>query len=167
MSIPLKTSKLAAHIILALQLFLIGVIFYIPFYERSYSNINFWPITYIQFAGIVLCLLGSYLFLSSIFTMKTNFEIRAEQRKTADLVTQWPFSMVRNPMYLSGFILTTGWSLFFNSYLAFFLGLVLLFVLILKIKFEEHFLKKQFGKSYIDYMTSVPRLWPRKFSIWK
>ncbi len=163
----MKIKRTLAHTILCVQLLLIGLIFYLPIYNGSYLKINFWSLTYSQLLGAAICGFGAHLFLSSIFTMKSNFEIRAEQRKSSRLVTNWPFSMVRNPMYLSGFVLTSGWALFFDSILAFSLGLTLLMILIVKIKFEEHFLKKQFGQKYIEYMSTVPRLWPHKLSIWK
>jgi protein-S-isoprenylcysteine O-methyltransferase Ste14 len=149
-----------ATLILILQLATIGFVFSAPFVEFGSSNVSLTPPFLYLALGLALILFGAYLFLSSLFTMSSNFEIRAKQRNTAELVTQWPFSWVRNPIYLSGGFLCLGWSIFFQSKYALLGGITLMVILLIKIRYEEYFLKKQFGKDYSNYLKKVPRIWP-------
>ena len=149
-----------ATLILILQLTTIGFVFCAPALEYGSNDISFNPPLLFLASGLGLILFGAYLFLSSLFTMSSNFEIRAKQRNTAELVTQWPFSWVRNPIYLSGGFLCLGWSLFFQSKYALLGGIALMVILLIKIRYEEFFLKQQFGKDYANYLKTVPRIWP-------
>ncbi len=158
-------SSTRANFILMLQLLVIVFIFYAPFYEFGLTNVSFLPPVLFLLTGLGLIIFGVYLFLSSLFTMSSNFEIRAKQRASSALVTHWPFSWVRNPIYLSGAFLSLGWSIFFQSLYALCGGIVLMLILLIKIRFEEFFLKQQFGKDYINYLAKVPRIWPANWRV--
>ncbi len=150
-----------ANLVLTAQLLTIGLIFYAPFYEFEYSNLDLEPLSVHFIIGLISIFLGAFLFLASIFTMSTNFEVRAKQRSTSELVTKWPFSWVRNPIYLSGVFLSFGWSLFFLSLYAFMSSVLLIIILLIKVSLEEKFLTQQFGEPYKKYLKQVPRIIPR------
>lgn len=61
-------------------------------------------------------------------------------------------------MYLSVFVLRTGWLVFYAS-VAVFVGLFVFWAIFifLLVPSEERQLEAQFGEKYLDYKNSVPR----------
>ena len=79
-----------------------------------------------------------------------------------ELVITGLYRYVRNPMYVSGLIVLTGWILWSPSLplitaLLLFFAAAHLFVTL----YEEPTLKKKFGASYEEYLRRVPRWIPR------
>jgi len=74
------------------------------------------------------------------------------------LVTDGPFRFSRNPIYLSGVILSLGVAIALGS-LIMFIYLVALFIILnwFYIPFEEDWLENEFGQNYHDYKRSVRR----------
>jgi protein-S-isoprenylcysteine O-methyltransferase Ste14 len=79
-----------------------------------------------------------------------------------EFVATGPYKFVRNPMYIGGLILLTGFGLYRRS-VAILLFAVAMFVLFhLYVVFvEEPGLETRFGKSYFAYKRSVSRWIPR------
>ena len=83
-------------------------------------------------------------------------------RKNSELVTEGPYSLVRNPLYLFSFIGFLGAGLVFES-----IVLALLMAGIFAVghwptmRKEEEDLRRIFGKAYEDYAQRVPRFIPR------
>jgi protein-S-isoprenylcysteine O-methyltransferase Ste14 len=83
-------------------------------------------------------------------------------RKDASLVTEGPYSLVRNPLYLSSLAGFTGAGLVFES-----LTVTLVFVAVFflshwpAIRVEERKLEARFGAAYVRYREEVPRFIPR------
>ena len=80
-----------------------------------------------------------------------------------EFVATGPYAYVRNPMYIGGFILLTGFGLYHTSIsivilTVLLIGLFHLFVVLV----EEPNLEKLFGKSYGEYKKRVNR-WIPKF----
>lgn len=78
------------------------------------------------------------------------------------LVKQGPYALVRNPMYLGIILIGLGIVLvLFKWWVAIF------FILVFSVRYaylivkEEKKLIEHFGSEYRDYMSSVPRLFPR------
>lgn len=88
-------------------------------------------------------------------------------RKNDDLVTEGPFSVVRNPLYVFSFIGVVGIGLQSGMFTLLAL-LVLVFMTYYPrvIRQEEAFLMNRFGSDYQRYMAHVPRWWPR-LSLWR
>lgn len=106
--------------------------------------------------GIMLVLLGAWLWLSSNFKAKIDTCIKENH-----LVTSGVYSMVRNPIYSAFFLVCIG---------AFFIEAnIILFVLpvgyyaymtVFLIKTEEKWLRKLYGQEYEEYCKSVNRCIP-------
>lgn len=79
-------------------------------------------------------------------------------------VATGPYKFVRNPMYIGGFLLLTGFGLYQQS-LAILLYSVVIFLLfhLYVVFIEEPGLESRFGESYFAYKQSVNR-WLPKFS---
>lgn len=87
--------------------------------------------------------------------------------KNCRLITQGPFSVVRNPLYCSTLLGVLGLSLC-SGHVSI---VVLLFAAFIAtyhflIRREEEFLLDEFGEVYRDYMARTPRLIPN-FSLYK
>jgi len=88
-------------------------------------------------------------------------------KKIKSLVTDGPYSIVRNPLYSLSIIGAVGVGAQLGSFtLAIATGAVAYFVFLLVILKEEQVLAERFGATYAEYMTHVPRLFP-KFSLWR
>ena len=87
-----------------------------------------------------------------------------EGNKTKNLITNGPFSMVRNPLYFFSLIMLLGFSLALKaSYLP--LALITIFIVfhIPTIANEEIKLRNNHGEKFENYMKSTPRLIPNIF----
>jgi len=87
-------------------------------------------------------------------------------RKLNELVTNGPYSIVRNPLYVFSCIGAFGIGLGTASFvLAAVMALVAALVFSSVIRIEEGALQENFGTAFTDYAARVPRLWPRP-SLW-
>ena len=81
---------------------------------------------------------------------------------TDSLITDGPYSVVRNPLYLGNWLIASGlvliahlrWLLLIGP-----LGSALLYYLV--VLHEEKSLRQKFGETYSAYCRAVPRFWPR------
>ena len=82
-------------------------------------------------------------------------------RKNAELVTEGPFSMTRNPLYFFSSLGTFGIGLLFGSLMAAF-GLAALVILVLHVtaRREAAFLASRFADAYAAYAARTPFFWP-------
>jgi protein-S-isoprenylcysteine O-methyltransferase Ste14 len=88
-------------------------------------------------------------------------------KKTQEVVTDGPYSIVRHPLYLFSFIGAIGIGLASDNILV--LAAVIIFYLSyypLTILSEEKTLTKKFGQAYIDYAKCTPGFLP-KLSLYK
>ena len=87
---------------------------------------------------------------------------RSSDIHATSLVTNGPYAYTRNPLYLGGFLMTTGLSILTGSIWAL-LGCVAYWLLVYRpiILAEEQFLQGAFGQVYEAYCRAVPRWWPR------
>jgi protein-S-isoprenylcysteine O-methyltransferase Ste14 len=83
-------------------------------------------------------------------------------RKYNSIVTEGPYSICRNPLYLGTFLTLMGFSLYLES-VTFATGCILaaIFYLSVTVSAEEATLREKFGQPFIDYCNTVPRFWPR------
>jgi protein-S-isoprenylcysteine O-methyltransferase Ste14 len=83
-------------------------------------------------------------------------------RKFNSIVTEGPYSICRNPLYLGTFLMLLGFSFYMES-LTFAAGCVLaaIFYLYVTVSAEETRLREQFGQPFVEYCQTVPRFWPR------
>lgn len=88
-------------------------------------------------------------------------------RKNNELITDGPFSIVRNPLYVGSFLAMVGLGLLTGSLLiTLLLVLAFVFCYAVTVPREELYLSRKFGERYTHYMQRVPR-WLPKFSLWQ
>lgn len=92
-----------------------------------------------------------------------NVPARVELGPTANyLVTEGPYRLTRNPMYVAELSLWFGWAILFGS-LAVALGFLVLAVVLqsLMVPWEERSLRRRLGDRYRGYEATTPRWFPR------
>jgi len=111
---------------------------------------------YLSPLGFIVIVLGFMMLIFAAFSLKAQTFV-----PKGELVSSGIYSYIRNPMYL-GLILMAFGSIFFSlsSYI-FIYTLILIFVYLVVIRFEEMELSKRLGKVYDDYRKRVPSLIPR------
>jgi protein-S-isoprenylcysteine O-methyltransferase Ste14 len=79
------------------------------------------------------------------------------------VVAAGPYRLVRNPMYLGGFLILAGFGLVQRSGVIVIFSVLWLVLVHLAVVFlEEPDLERKFGSSYEDYRRAVPRWLPRR-----
>jgi hypothetical protein len=86
-------------------------------------------------------------------------------RKREALAHTGPYARTRNPLYLGSAFLAAGfavasWSVLVTVLLALYFGIFYAQAM----RREEWELREQYGKTFDDYATTVPRFWP-KFAV--
>ena len=143
--------RLHAYALVSIQFICIGLILVSggPF-ARSL------PLLIMEIAGI---LLGIW---AVVVMGWRNVNVSPLVKRDARLVTKGPYAVIRHPMYSA--VLLTLWPLIIDRYSLFRLavGLILTVDLLMKIRYEEGLLKKQFPE-YESYMKVTKRLIPFVF----
>jgi len=87
---------------------------------------------------------------------KKNFS-----KKSEELVTSGPYSLVRNPMYLGSFLIGAGFVLEIWPWWCLpFFGWMFYMRFVRQVIKEEKVLNEQFGEKYAEYSKKVPRVFP-------
>jgi len=88
-------------------------------------------------------------------------------RKSKELVTEGPYSMCRNPLYVGTILLCIGASLCLENVLMLVASLAIIVpVHALVTMAEEHILERRFGSTFQAYKRTVPRFIP-SFRNWR
>lgn len=114
--------------------------------------------------GIIVMVVGGILALTcvGIFVVRGRGTPAVFDAPRA-FVASGPYQYVRNPMYIGGWILLTGFGLYQRSTAILLFGLVwLLVVHLFVIFYEEPTLREKFGANYADYCNAVPRWIPKR-----
>ncbi len=140
------------------------------FKYRSYTPLPFLvpmflygrPTTLTLIAGLILALLGEIIRLWGV--SYAGGETRTRKVGASNLVTQGPFSYVRNPLYFGNIMIYFGISVMANS-LSPWLQIVGLIYFYIQYHFiikdeEEPKLRELFKEKYDDYCNSIKRFLP-------
>ncbi len=106
--------------------------------------------------GIMLILLGAWLWFSSNFKVKIDACIKENH-----LATSGVYSMVRNPIYSAFYLMCIG-ALFIETNIILFVLPVVYYayMTVFLIKTEEKWLSELYGKQYEEYCKNVNRCIP-------
>jgi protein-S-isoprenylcysteine O-methyltransferase Ste14 len=87
---------------------------------------------------------------------------RTRSGRVGRLVTEGPFGLVRNPLYVGNLLLWTGFTVWSGKlWLLAFAWTLFLLQYSAIIRWEEELLRQRFGDEYTSYAARVPRWWPR------
>lgn len=129
--------------------FAIGAVFSKPhFLEGTWTDIEF------DFVGWVLFMIGA--------AWRWWATLYIGGRKHWMVVTDGPYSICRNPLYLGTLCMALA-VVFFLQSVTLAVGLLLMtaYYLPITVSAEERMLREKFGAPFDDYCRRVPRFWPR------
>jgi len=112
--------------------------------------------------AVVLAFASSWWSLRAVQTLGKQWTYEARVIEGNELITQGPYAVVRNPIYLgmfglmvaTGLVFTTWWVLLI-AVTAFLIGNQV------RIRAEENLLRETFGSRFDDYARRVPAFFPR------
>ena len=147
----------------------------ILFKSRGYTPIPFLLVALIfaipqnQFiiVGLLMILFGEFMRLWGV--SYAGAATRTRDAGAPELVSNGPFAIVRNPLYIGNIFIYVGavvLSGVWFPYLAILVFLFFYFQYTFIIFHEEEKLEELFKESYIDYKKAVPRFFP-KFTAYK
>jgi protein-S-isoprenylcysteine O-methyltransferase Ste14 len=123
----------------------------------------FFPITILipfpyNLLGLLFVGLGVYLAFQSVRLLISHNTTFKPSGNPSSLVTKYPYSYSRNPIYLGDFLIALGSATILSSLSAFIAPLIFFLVVnTIIIPFEENRLQKNFGSEYERYKKSVRR----------
>lgn len=126
-----------------------------PAAVSAYTNIPSW----LGYAGVAVVACATVLVMVSQATMGRSWRMCVDDRPT-DLVTDGPFRVVRNPIYLGTMLLNVGLALLIPGPFAFMLVYAGAFFVAIQARFEEAHLLAQHGEAYAAYAARVGRFLP-------
>jgi protein-S-isoprenylcysteine O-methyltransferase Ste14 len=140
----------------------IGNIF---FKYRSYTPLPFFlimiiyinPVIIYLILGLIISILGEMLRVWAVSYAGSETRTTVSVGAT-NLVTQGPYSYIRNPLYLGNIIIYTGMGIMSNSLFPYLQMTGLIYFIIqyyFIIKVEEDYLTNKFGNIYNIYKSSV------------
>jgi protein-S-isoprenylcysteine O-methyltransferase Ste14 len=110
--------------------------------------------------AILLAAVGFITGISGVVTFrraKTTVDPTKPQ-SSSSLVTWGIYAITRNPMYLGGLVILSGWAIYLSNALAFlFLPAYVLYINRFQIRPEERALTALFGQEYVAYQGRVRR----------
>lgn len=105
--------------------------------------------------------LAGYLFLLAGLIVRIWCIFYIGSRKSKELVTEGPYSICRNPLYIGTFLLAIGVGLCFeNLLMLLFVPVIIIPTHFITAKMEETNLESKFGEPYRTYTRKVPLFWP-------
>jgi protein-S-isoprenylcysteine O-methyltransferase Ste14 len=137
----------------------------------TFRRAEWWPFTDLMaaevalaIAAIVLAVTGGWVCFWSVQTLGKQWALQARVIEGHELITQGPYGIVRNPIYLgmlevvlaTGLVLSAWWALV-AGIIAYIVGTQI------RIRAEEGLLRETFGAQFADYAARVPALLPRIF----
>ena len=116
-----------------------------------------------RFVGFALILIGIIGYLACCWNFVFDAKgIPAIEGMQKHLIVKGPYKYVRNPIYISWYLIILGETIYFQSPdLLLYLSGWMVFFPIRVVFFEEPYLSVTFGASYESYRKSVPRWIPR------
>lgn len=107
--------------------------------------------------GVLFCLAGLGMFLLSLISFGQSFRVGIDTDHPDILITTGIFAYSRNPIYVAfGIILLGQFLVFPNWILLVYLGAAI-WLFNRQILREEVFLRKHYGKEYLEYCNHVRR----------
>lgn len=147
-----EASRAAPAPLIFVGALLVGVLLTLAF------PVSFLPRWVTLIVGAICFLLPFALGFAALRAMRRAKTSVNPYRPTTALLTEGPFSLTRNPMYLGMAVQYVGLALLFNSLWAvLLLPVALMIVYLTVIKREERYLERQFGKDYRAYKARVRR----------
>jgi protein-S-isoprenylcysteine O-methyltransferase Ste14 len=115
-------------------------------------------------AAIFLACTSCFFCLQAVRTLGKQWTYEARVIEGHELITQGPYAVVRNPIYLGMFGLMVATGLAYTTWWAL-LAAVIIFLTgnRIRIRSEEKLLRETFGLQFDEYASRVPAFFPFHF----
>lgn len=133
------------------------IVFAAAFHWPTISTQEFFHSGKISWVGALLCLSGLLLLLWSLVSFGRSFRVGIDTDHADKLMTTGVFALSRNPIYVAFAVILLGQFLILpNWILLVYIGaaVTLFHRQVLR---EEDYLKKHYGKEYLEYCNQVRR----------
>ncbi len=138
-------------------LFYFYIVFAAAFNFPAVSKQEFFHSGIISWAGVFFCLSGLLLLLLSLVSFGKSFRVGIDTDHSGKFVTTGVFAFSRNPIYVTfGFVLFGQFLVFSNWILLVYMGAAI-WLFHRQVLREEKYLKKHYGKEYLEYFNRVRR----------
>ncbi len=138
-------------------LFYFYLVFANTFNFPTVSRQEFFHSEVISWVGVFFCLAGLLLLLWSLVSFGQSFRVGIDTEHPDKLITSGIFAFSRNPIYVAfAFILLGQFLIFSNWILLVYMGAGI-WLFHRQVLREEDYLKKHYGKEYLEYCNRVRR----------
>ncbi len=138
-------------------LFYFYLVFANTFNFPTLSTQEFFHSEIISWVGVFFCLAGLLLLLWSLVSFGQSFRVGIDTEHPDKLITSGVFAFSRNPIYVAfAFILLGQFLIFSNWILLVYMGAGI-WLFHRQVLREEDYLKKHYGKEYLEYCNRVIR----------
>ncbi|OUL21783.1 isoprenylcysteine carboxyl methyltransferase [Nostoc sp. T09] len=138
-------------------LFYFYIVFAAAFNFPTVSTQEFFHFEVVSWVGAFFCLVGLLLLLWSLVSFGQSFRVGIDINHPDKLITTGIFAFSRNPIYVAfAFILLGQFLIFSNFILLLYIGAAT-WLLHRQVLREEDYLKKHYGKEYLEYCNQVRR----------
>tara|TARA_Y100001970_G_C14247935_1_gene869651 strand:- start:3402 stop:4037 length:636 start_codon:yes stop_codon:yes gene_type:complete len=134
--------------------------------ENSFVNtilnfLSFNPNFQTNLAGFLLFTFGFILRIYAIRTLGPFFTFEVGLRKSHQLITKGPYSIIRHPGYLGYILISIGLYTFLGSFFGIILSFTICSLIYFKrIPIEENILSKKFGDEFEKYKLKTKKIIP-------
>jgi protein-S-isoprenylcysteine O-methyltransferase Ste14 len=138
-------------------LFYFYTVFAAAFNLPLLSRQEFFHSELIAWMGVLFCSAGLLLLLWSLISFGKSFRVGIDTEHPDKLITNGVFAVTRNPIYVAFAMILLGQFLIFPNWilLVYMIAGVCLFHR--QVLREEEYLKKHYGKEYLEYSKRVRR----------
>ena len=135
----------------------------------SFHRAEWWPLPASLFGEVIFAVATVAVAYSSCWfcfravrTLGKQWTYEARVIQGHELITQGPYALVRNPIYLGMFGLMVATGLAFSTWWAL-VATILVFLVgnRVRVRAEEKLLREAFGAQFDDYARRVPAFFPR------
>jgi len=138
-------------------LFYFYLVFAHTFHWPSVSSQQFFHSEIIPWVGVFFCLAGLAWLLWSLVSFGHSFRVGIDMEHPDQLITTGVFAFSRNPIYVAFALILIGQFLIFSNWIILLYLIAGTWLFHRQVLREEEYLKKHYGKEYLEYSNRVRR----------
>jgi len=138
-------------------LFYFYLVFAAAFHLPSVSTQRFFQSEIISWIGVLFCVAGLSLLLWSLVSFGRSFRVGIDIEHPEKLITDGVFAFSRNPIYVAFASILLGQFLIFPNWILLVYTVAGTWLFHRQVLREEEFLKKHYGREYLEYCKRVRR----------
>lgn len=151
----------ASRILRVLTFLIVIVLLAVPRIPLSWLYVQLWPSGFWPFwLGAALTVAGLLFAIWAREHLGSNWSRSVTIKQGHDLITTGPYAVVRHPIYTGVLIGFFGMAVAVSQVRGFLAFVLMFFVLWVKLRMEEEWMRSQFGETYATYARQTAALVP-------